>query len=229
MLIDQINYKAFEALEKNYEVTYIVNKRKFKNINLEVSGTQYEINKDFFSFPMFAPMTIKSNDIVFMGYSIETEKYNDYQQNAEGKVIIILQGEPKDEKDNFIISGGGKKSPKRSWKEKLKTAKKNKAKAVIFVSENFEKDYNIYKHRIEKEALNLLIKEDQIPFFYVNKKISEKILGKNKIEKFKKKISTTKNTLTKTINKKISIATKNSEKIIAGKNVLGYIEGSDPV
>jgi len=214
--------------DNTYYQEFKLIKRKFKNINMEVSGVQFENNKDFFSFPMFAPTILKSNEFVFLGYGIETTNYNDYQQNIEGKIIIILQGEPKDENGNYIISKGDKKSPKRSWREKLKVAKKNKAKAVLFISENFEEDYNIYKHRIEHEALNLLIKEDQIPFFYVNKKITQKILGKNKVEKFKNKISKTKKSLNKTINKSISIATKNSEKIITGKNVLAYIEGSDP-
>ena len=214
--------------DNTYYQEFKLIKRKFKNINMEVSGVQFENNKDFFSFPMFAPTILKSNEFVFLGYGIETTNYNDYQQNIEGKIIIILQGEPKDENGNYIISKGDKKSPKRSWREKLKVAKKNKAKAILFISENFEEDYNIYKHRIEHEALNLLIKEDQIPFFYVNKKITQKILGKNKVEKFKNKISKTKKSLNKTINKSISIATKNSEKIITGKNVLAYIEGSDP-
>jgi len=203
-------------------------KRKFKNINIQVSGLQFENNKDFFSFPMFAPTVIKSNELVFLGYGIEEKNYNDYQQNVEGKVLVILQGEPKDENGNYIISGGDEKSPKRSWREKLKTAKKNKAKAVLFISENFERDYGVYKHKIEEEALNLLIKEDQIPFFYINKKIYQKLLGKNKIKKFKQKIKQTKHTHNKTIKKSLSIATKNNEKIITGKNVLAYIEGSDP-
>ena len=34
------------------------------------------------------------------------------------------------------------------------------------------------------EELNL-IKEDQIPFFYINKTVAQKILGKNKIKKHK--------------------------------------------
>ena len=203
-------------------------KRSFVNIDLQVSGKKYEQNKEYFSFPMFPPSVIKSDEVLFLGYGIETNQYNDYQQDVEGKVIMILQGEPKDKNGNYIVSGSEKKSPKRSWKEKLKTAKKNKAKAVIFISENFDKDYNLYKHRIEHEALNLLIKEDELPFVYINKNVAEKILGRNKTERFKKEISATKSTLNKKIKKSISFATKTKEKIITGKNVLGYIEGSDP-
>ncbi len=203
-------------------------KRSFVNIDLLVSGKKYEQNKEYFSFPMFPPSVIKSDEVLFLGYGIETSQYNDYQQDVEGKVIMILQGEPKDKNGNYIVSGSEKKSPKRSWKEKLKTAKKNKAKAVIFISENFDKDYNLYKHRIEQEALNLLIKDDELPFVYINKSVAEKILGRNKTERFKKEISATKSTLNKKIKKSISFATKTKEKIITGKNVLGYIEGSDP-
>ena len=62
---------------------------------------------------------------------------------------------------------------------------------------------------------------------YVNKSIAEKILGRNKNRDLKKR-SSTKSTLNKKIKKSILFATKNKEKIITGKNVLGYIEGSDP-
>ena len=170
-------------------------KRSFENIDFQVSGGKYEQNKDHFSFPMFPPSVIKSDEVLFLGYGIETDQYNDYQQDVEGKVIMILQGEPKDKNGNYIVSGG-EKNHQKEVERKLKTAK-NKAKAVIFISENFEKDYNLYKHRIEHEALNLLIKEDELPFVYVNKSIAEKILGRNKIERFKKEISTTKVHLTR--------------------------------
>ena len=198
-------------------------KRSFVNIDLQVSGKKYEQNKEYFSFPMFPPTVIKSDEVLFLGYGIETNQYNDYQQDVEGKVIMILQGEPIDKNGNYIVSGSEKKSPKRSWKEKLKTAKKNKAKAVIFISENFDKDYNLYKHRIEHEALNLLIKEDELPFVYINKSVTEKILGRNKIERFKKEISTTKNTLNRKIKKSVLFTTKTKEKIKTGKNRLGFI------
>tara|TARA_B100000579_G_C22829514_1_gene855127 strand:- start:365 stop:1921 length:1557 start_codon:yes stop_codon:yes gene_type:complete len=214
--------------DSTYYQEFNLIKRSFKDINMELSGYAYNFKKDFFSFPMFSPKIIKSNELVFLGYGIHTEKYTDYQQSVEGKVLLVFQGEPKDEEGNYILSGGKDKSPKRSWKEKLKTAKEKKAKAVLFISENFEQDYNIYKHRIEHESLNLLIKEDEIPFFYINKTVAQKILGKNKIKKHKNKISKTKKTINKTIKKEIFIATKNNEKIITGKNVLGYIEGSDP-
>ena len=214
--------------DSTYYQEFKLLKRKFKNINMQVSGFQFENNKDFFSFPMFAPTIIKSNELVFLGYGIEETNYNDYQQNVEGKVIVILQGEPKDENGNYIISGGEKKSPKTNWREKLKVAKKNKAKAVLFISEKFEKDYGTYEHRINDEDLNLLIKEDQVPFFYINKEICKKIFGKNKIKKLKNKITKTKKPINKKIKKNLSIATKNSEKIITAKNILAYIEGSDP-
>mgnify|MGYP001301759127 CR=1 FL=1 len=178
--------------DSTYYQEFNLIKRSFKDINMELSGYAYNFKKDFFSFPMFSPKIIKSNELVFLGYGIHTEKYTDYQQSVEGKVLLVFQGEPKDEEGNYILSGGKDKSPKRSWKEKLKTAKEKKAKAVLFISENFEQDYNIYKHRIEHESLNLLIKEDEIPFFYINKTVAQKILGKNKIKKHKNKISKTK-------------------------------------
>ena len=66
-------------------------KRSFENIDFQVSGGKYEQNKDHFSFSMFPPSVIKSDEVLFLGYGIETDQYNDYKQDVEGRVIMILQ------------------------------------------------------------------------------------------------------------------------------------------
>ena len=52
---------------------------------------------------MFPPSIIKSNDILFLGYGIESEKYNDYQQNVEGRVIMILQGSQRRKRKLYFV------------------------------------------------------------------------------------------------------------------------------
>ncbi len=44
--------------------------------------------------------------IIFIGYGIDNEKYNDYTGlNVKGKIVIFFLGEPKDSFGNYIISG----------------------------------------------------------------------------------------------------------------------------
>ncbi len=49
---------------------------------------------------------ISADEIVFIGYGIDDEKYSDYGGiNTQGKIVAFVLGEPKDSTGNFIISG----------------------------------------------------------------------------------------------------------------------------
>ena len=53
---------------------------------------------DFFAYTQANPEeenTINADSVMFLGYGIETPKYNDYRgNNLKGKVVLILTGEP---------------------------------------------------------------------------------------------------------------------------------------
>ena len=178
-------------------------KRMIEGVNIQIEGTQYEFKEDFYTYPIFSQTRIRSKEIVFLGYGIDTENYSDYQTDVEGKVIIIFNGEPKDKNGNYLVSGGGDRSPESHWKFKLNKAKEKGVRAVLFVAENYKLNYERVEHKIEHPGVSLVQKEEPIPFFYINKKMANDILGKNKIEKLKKKIKSKKRTQNQTINKSI--------------------------
>ena len=203
-------------------------KREIESANINIGGKEYEFKKDFYTYPNFNQTQINSKNIIFLGYGIDTEKYSDYNTNVEGAVVLIFNGEPKDEKGNYLVSGGKQRCPESNWKFKLNQAKKNGARAVLFITENYTSNYKEVEHKIDHPGVSLSEKEDPIPFFYIHKDMAEDIVGKNKITRFRKKIKSTKKPQNKRINKKIKLVTKNKETVFSGKNVLGFIEGSDP-
>ena len=203
-------------------------KRAIESAIIKINGNKYEFKKDFYTYPNFNQTKIQSKNILFLGYGIETKNYNDYNINVEGKVVAIFSGEPKDDQGNYLVSGSKEKCPESHWKFKLNTAKEKGAKAVLFINENYHSNYEKAEHKIDHPGVSLVQKEEPIPFFYINEKITNNILGKNKAEKIKKKIKSKKTPYNKLINKNIFLETKNKDTFFYGNNVLGFIEGTDP-
>ncbi len=204
-------------------------KREIESISISIDKKTYEYKKDYYTYPNFTSTEINLKNIVFLGYGIDTEGYTDYNINVEGKVIMVFNGEPKDNQGNYIISGGKEQSPESSYRFKLNKAKEMGVRAVLFITENYKDNYNRVEHKIDHPGVSLTKKEEPIPFFYINKEMAKNILGKHKLEKIKKKIKSKKKTFNKTFNKNISIVTKNNDSFFNGHNVLAFIEGSDPV
>ena len=203
-------------------------KRVIESVNIKIGGDQYDFKDDFYTYPNFSPARIRSKDFVFLGYGIDSESYSDYNTNVEGKVIMIFNGEPIDDQGNYLVSGGKEKCPQSNWKFKLNTAKENGAKAVLFITENYQSTYERVEHKIEHPGVSLTQKEEPIPFFYISEKMANDVLGKGKTKKFKKKIKSKKKSINKVINKSIILVTKNNDNFFTGKNVLALIEGTDP-
>lgn len=76
---------------------------------------------------------LETQEMIFLGYGIEDEKYNDYTgQKLAGKDILILSGEPINESGESLVTGS--KEPSK-WSEdftmKLQTAYKNGVRTVF--------------------------------------------------------------------------------------------------
>ena len=214
--------------DSTYYQTIPLEKRTLESAGINIGGVQYEFKKDFYTYPNFSQKQIKSKDILFLGYGIDSKNYSDYNTNTEGKVIIVFNGEPKDGDGNYLVSGGKERCPEANWKIKLNKAKEKGVEAILFITDNYTSNYERVEHKIEHPGVSLIQKEEPIPFFYISEEMANDILGRKKTEKFKKKIKIKKQTFHKTINKDVVLETKNKDTFFSGKNVLGFIEGTDP-
>jgi hypothetical protein len=174
----------------------------------------------------------KSKKIVFAGYGIDDEKYNDYKdKDVKGKLVLVLSGEPVED-GNSIVSGTARRSAwSYSMSKKAEAAKKHGATAVIYINtswdsipsmlaENSKKGALYFPHVNEAAKLTTVIMTPESLKNILGETESSKILALAKEKKPLSDISLEKNIKTKLEFKKRST-------IINASNVIGYIEGTD--
>ncbi len=113
-----------------------------------ITGSIIKINKQALKFgtdyyiPVINndPKKISSNKIIFAGYGISEEKYDDYKGlDVKGKVVVFFLGEPKTN-GVFLVSGTGKYS-KYTYpgiNKKIKIAKEKGAVAAFVINPAME-------------------------------------------------------------------------------------------
>tara|TARA_Y100000766_G_scaffold272388_1_gene272181 strand:+ start:840 stop:2420 length:1581 start_codon:yes stop_codon:yes gene_type:complete len=214
--------------DSTYYQEFDLGSREFDFAKIKIGHKRYFFGHDFFSFPKFGSINIESKDLVFLGYGIDSENYNDYNVDVQNKIIIVFDGEPTNTEGDFLVSGTQKPSPKSHYKEKLKTAKQRGAKAILIIKENLKRSYKSSIRHINNPGVFLAEKNDPIPFFFIDKKMAKNLIGAKSLDSLKRNISHTKKTITKYNNKQILIESQTKERFFTGKNIIGFVEGDDP-
>ena len=119
-------------------------------ISLNISDKDFKYYDDYISYKNGPDKDYKDEDIIYAGYGIEDRKYNDYKDlNVNGKIVIVIGGEPKDKNDEFFINGKQKSKWSNIRQEinlKSKIAKSKGALALIIVDEYLHRRYS-YRFR----------------------------------------------------------------------------------
>lgn len=203
---------------------------------IEANGVRYSFKNDFFYMRASDVTPIDFDEITFCGYGIADEKYDDYASigDLKGKVIMILDGEPKISDSLYLIS----ESPKPgAWtlnpQKKYATAKEKEVKAVLVIVRDYDKTVQQFSKFFDHPSLSLSNgNKENVAVFYISEKMANAILTKqnknrttedlvNTIYKTKKTIS-----FKQSIDKgKINYNLNNTE--VFAENVLGFIEGTD--
>lgn len=169
--------------------------------------------------------------LVFAGYGIEDEKYNDYAGiDVKDKTIVIFLGEPK-EGENYLISGTQKGSA-WTWpglRKKLNLAAEKGASGVLVISPTVKTFSEKYIHSSQTTGLTYPKPEDSKTANYalITHKLAENILGSNllinKAEKNEPFITADR------VERKVSVAYryKQVQDTVFSSNVIGMIEGTD--
>ena len=114
-------------------------------ISLSISDKNFAYYDDFISYKNGPNKTYKNEDIIYVGYGIEDNKYNDYKGlDVNGKVVVIIGGEPRDSNEEYFINGKEKSKWSNSREEinlKSKIAKSKGALALVIVDEYLHRRY----------------------------------------------------------------------------------------
>ena len=214
---------------------------RWRDISLSVNGQKYRFMYDYYAFSSANETqadSIMADEVVFVGYGIDDESYNDYEGvEVKGKVVMMYQGEPLN-KDSVSYITKKKEYSKWAldWKKKLETAKRKGVKAVIFIEPNVKKRVAKYRDRLLTGHTSMGMEDGLEEIYansiYVSKEVAKAIIGKKKLKKFIKnrdRIRKTGRPSSLVIPAKIAIAIQKDEEILNGENVLGFIEGRDSV
>ena len=233
---EQLDMKAVGDKGSYFQKVRLV-ENSWSEMNIAIKGSNYEFLKDFYCFPRTTGIIQETmNDVLFLGYGIDDEKYSDYRGKAvEGKTVMVLNGEPQRTNGNYYISGNKSKSDWSSnWRLKLETAKKHGVKLLLVVTEKVSSKARMMAPYINSKTMTLEVPDDNKRYsdcVYISELMAQKILGSGKKQqlgylkrKMNKKGKPVKTEVTRA---RLVLDLQKSSQRIESENVLGYVEGTD--
>jgi len=210
----------------------------WQDISITVNGNEFEHLKDFYSFSKTnrPRISTKRDEVIYLGYGIEDENYSDYEGiDVKGKIILIYQGEPRDKDNVSYITGKTEASEwTDNYKEKLQLAKKKGVRSVLMIERNIPFYVHKYNYRLRKTYFRLDENDPARRYcnsLYISPDVAKAIIGK-KFERVVEAREFTKNTgepLSVRLDCDITIKQDEKHGTVNAENVLGFIEGTDPV
>lgn len=224
--------------DSSYFQNYVLNVKKNGVQSYVKSGNKkYNLYTDFYFFPGFDDVDITTNSITFAGYGINDVKanYNNYASiDVKDKIVMILDGEPLLKDSIHLLTGTKEASTWTSnMRQKQAAARTAGIKLLLIVANDFANDIQSERllHYLQKPTTTLktVAANGKVPTLIISRKLAQKLIGKKQFTEVyncfsgNKKCSNT-TTAFKT-NTNIHIARETND--LQGKNVLGYIRGSE--
>lgn len=205
-----------------------------------INGQPKEAYKDFLITSNSVGLdgfTFSANDIVFVGYGLVNDAYNDYEGiNIEGKVVLMFaSGNPTTKEGEKL----DRRQAMMARSKKMSYLVQNKAKAVILIDPSLDNMSADRKASYEggsnvmKTQANIDRMKNQKPFTSISiSTVTANEIFKaagTSIDAIQKKIAETKKPASQTLNVAISSSAMKKETPVRCENVLGFLEGSDPI
>lgn len=226
---------------KSYLQKYELYKRSWGDVYFKTNNRKYELAKDFYANGIFNIPNETDFSVVFAGYGIEDEKYNDYQTiSVNEKAVVIFDGEPMDKNGNYILSGTAQKtkwSSNTGWQKKVEAARKKGAKFVFIITdksgEDFQQDIRQRAVMSRRFGAPTLKPVEESATSNSSIVISSTIAARMLHTKLKK-INKIKNTITKSgkpvnagLNGSVTLKAERINETIHTENVAAFMEGTD--
>ncbi len=224
--------------EDTYFQNVIFLTERWDEVGMNINDQDYKHLWTYYTFPNYNSHqpSITADEVIFLGYGIDDEKYSDYKGvNVKDKVLLVYPGEPVN-KDSISWVTKSKKQSEWSYDfmKKFKAAKKHGAKAILIIDHNLQKNLNQFRSYLLSPQLTLgKGEEPELNFannVFISSDIAKTIIGDQfkKIVKARKCIQKKGRSKSVKLPCKFSLVQKKNTSKLVGENVLGYIEGSDP-
>lgn len=234
-------------LNQNGAADKVVNRSSFQSVaftfsswketDIFVNGNRYRHLWDYLNFPNQNENKpgIFADEVYFLGYGIDDEKYSDYgKKDMNGKIILINQGEPVNKDSISYITGTKEMS---DWStdisKKLSIAKEKGVELVLIVVNDIKTKLGENRRFLLGPTTELgdqTNKKLEIAnHAYISTNIAKDIIGdyEKKVIKRRKKITKKGKFKPLKLEAKFTANQMISKKVINGKNIIGFIEGAD--
>jgi hypothetical protein len=208
-----------------------------------VNGASKELLKDFLiPASSVGPkgFTLTANEVIFAGYGISKEGYNDYQGlNVAGKVVMIfLSGDPTNKPGSGPVDRATQQKNRMLTLTKLKYLTDQKALAVICIDptlDNITEDRKAFYSAGQtvlnnEETIERMKTQQGLNSINISSATADEIFkaGGTTLANVQKGILDSLKPVSKVLKITISASAMKKQTSLRAENVLGYLEGSDP-
>lgn len=209
---------------------------RFQVQNFTVNNASYQAGQDFYMTGSGEESTVSTSEILFIGYGISSNQYDDLKNiDITNKVVLLInEGEPINENGVSYITGTKQLSDWSTQSSKrLQTILAKNPKLVLAISPNV---LNTLKNMGESiNRSRLVLKEDfkeptnTIAVAHITVEIANQLLKQSgtTIADLKNSINKAGVPSTKVIPANLSTSFGTLVKNVQSQNVLGYLEGTD--
>jgi hypothetical protein len=210
------------------------------NIGLTLDDVEYKNRQDFYALHASitdAPST-KFKEVVFVGYGIQNEKYNDYGKvNVKGKVVVMYVGEPVNADGQSLLTGNDNRSDwSVNWRKKAELAKQKGAELVIMVDPKLDDSMKKNRKNIATYGWTCVSSDSNnkagqlANTIFVSEAVATALFGKKaaKVSEYIGSLAAGKTPDAFSIKSKGEVRLDKESKRLDGSNVMAVIEGSDP-
>lgn len=176
--------KAVEYLQKQYKSLGIkaakTNGDYLQKVPLEMSkvpkgeitinDTSFLVGEDILTF---SSAIATYNEVIYVGYGIEDEKYSDFKNvDVNEKLILMKSGEPVNADGTYVISGTNEKSVwsnmSESYGKRVEAAKANGAKGILYYDpENFARYSRYFEFMKTNDSGRMQLKAEKSDEFNI--------------------------------------------------------------
>jgi len=204
---------------------------------------EFKLKNDFIPFDLTGEGTVEKQ-VVFAGYGITAPEYgyDDYKDiDVKGKIVVVMRQEPGQNDSSGKEFEGKEHSRYSNLKEKMKMARDHGAAGILVVSGPL--NYTSLKPRgfpwpslskiLPKDALPIVSCKDsaeKIPMVHIGESVINSLLGSvDSLKNIQQRIENTMRPCSFPIpDRTILLKTTVILKPLGGRNVIGFLEGSDP-
>lgn len=188
-------------------------------VSIKINDQEFKAIDDYVSITQGENGLTTTDEVVYVGYGIETESFSSYDSiDVKDKIVLMKGGEPK--KDSIYTLSGTTSASQWSTREqygaKQKVAMAKGAKAILFY------DPQIYPYVAKNMSSGGGIslkddkKSDELYYFFINTSLAKTIND-----------SIDTDTKTRIIKTSLSLDYNSKTTNVSSENVVAYIKGSE--